>query len=106
MSSPSTDAALPNPAEDPEDFGEEMDFDDELASILRAAESPSGAASAIPPGTHTGPDRAADSGGDIEDLVSPTPFGQFRERKGWLSVSDLVGTVWCEVQVSRSVLLR
>lgn len=35
---------------------------------------------------------------DIEDLVSP--FEQFR-KKGWLSVSDLVGTVWCEVQVCR-----
>ncbi len=41
---------------------------------------------------------------DIEDLVldeSPithSPFEQFR-KKGWLSVSDLVGTVWCEVQV-------
>jgi exonuclease V len=36
---------------------------------------------------------------DIEDMLSP--FKQFR-KKGWLSVSDLVGTVWCEVQVSRN----
>jgi hypothetical protein len=41
---------------------------------------------------------------DIEDLplgmmARPSPFEQFR-RKGFLSVSDLVGTIWCEVQVS------
>ncbi|KAL7419212.1 hypothetical protein Q5752_006049 [Cryptotrichosporon argae] len=34
---------------------------------------------------------------DIEHAPAPSPFAQFR-KKGFLSVSDLVGTVWCEVQ--------
>lgn len=47
---------------------------------------------------------------DIEDLVldpipALSPFEQFR-KKGWLSVSDLVGTVWCEVQVGLSLWHR
>ena len=37
---------------------------------------------------------------DIEDLVQPSPFEEFKN--GYLSVTDLVGTVWCEVQVSTS----
>jgi hypothetical protein len=41
---------------------------------------------------------------DIEEsvpmpLAHKSPFDTFR-KKGFLSVSDLVGTVWCEVQVS------
>lgn len=44
---------------------------------------------------------------DIEDLPmvieSRSPFEMFR-KKGFLSVSDLVGTVWCEVQVGCSLL--
>ena len=39
---------------------------------------------------------------DIEDsdtqMIPLSPFAAFR-KKGWLSVSDLVGMVWCEVQV-------
>ena len=38
---------------------------------------------------------------DIEDLVQPSPFEEFKN--GYLSVTDLVGTVWCEVQVSPPV---
>lgn len=53
---------------------DELDYTDELEQILQQAE------------------RVV----DIEDVVPP--FEQFR-KKGWLSVSDLVGTVWCEVQV-------
>ena len=36
---------------------------------------------------------------DIEDMIPRvSPFLEFR-KKGWLSVSDLVGLLWCEVQV-------
>jgi exonuclease V len=44
---------------------------------------------------------------DMEDVtmesstIRLSPFEEFR-RKGWLSVSDLVGTIWCEVQVRKA----
>lgn len=75
------------------DFGSDIEFTQELEDVLQAAE-------AQPAGT------SADSMAvsmvdveDIEDLVRLSPMDEFR-KKGYLSVSDLVGTVWCEVQVS------
>lgn len=64
-----------------DDYGDDLVYDSELDEKLRAAES------VVP---------------DIEDAVGPppqalAPFDEFR-RRGFLSVSDLVGTVWCEVQ--------
>ncbi|BEI81750.1 hypothetical protein CcaverHIS002_0209100 [Cutaneotrichosporon cavernicola] len=65
------------PATDEEDdYGDELVYDSGLDETLRAAE-------AVP---------------DIEDVpLAISPFGEFRHR-GNLSVSDLVGPVWCEVQ--------
>ncbi|BEJ12450.1 hypothetical protein CspHIS471_0209100 [Cutaneotrichosporon sp. HIS471] len=65
------------PATDEEDdYGDELVYDSGLDETLRAAE-------AVP---------------DIEDVpLAIAPFGEFRHR-GNLSVSDLVGPVWCEVQ--------
>lgn len=67
-------------SDEDDDFGDELVYDSELDETLRAAET-------LP---------------DIEDVVSPppealAPFDEFRKR-GYLSVSDLVATVWCEVQ--------
>jgi exonuclease V len=89
--------------DDPDDFGEEITLDDDLQCVLLAVESQ---------GHHINHDApqapsAVEVGNgersmDIEDAIIDTrprsPFEQFR-KKGWLSVSDLVGTVWCEVQV-------
>ncbi len=62
--------------DDDDDFGDELIYDSELDETLRAAET-------VP---------------DIEDVPQAiAPFDEFR-RRGNLSVSDLVGTVWCEVQ--------
>lgn len=62
-----------------DDYGDELVYDSELDETLRNAETE------VP---------------DIEDAVQPqalAPFDEFRQR-GFLSVSDLVATVWCEVQ--------
>ncbi|ORY23370.1 exonuclease V [Naematelia encephala] len=67
--------------EDDDDFGPELKIDDELANVLATAES------------HI-------EEIELEDVVGigiVSPFEEFR-KKGFLSVSDLVGTVWCEVQ--------
>ncbi|CAK9784624.1 hypothetical protein CC85DRAFT_299911 [Cutaneotrichosporon oleaginosum] len=62
--------------EEDDEFGDELIYDSELDETLRAAET-------LP---------------DIEDAAQAiSPFDEFR-RRGNLSVSDLVGTVWCEVQ--------
>lgn len=88
-----------------DDFGSDIALDDELELALQAAETQDRIS--VPPDTGAVPEegRAGSTApADIEDLVldeeqvSLSPFEQFR-KKGWLSVSDLVGTVWCEVQV-------
>ena len=87
-----------------DEFGSDIELDDELQSFLIKTESQGPSGQAIPPGPLTealGPGSGAeDLSIDVEDIaVDPvSPFEQFRS-KGWLSVSDLVGTVWCEVQV-------
>jgi exonuclease V len=70
-----------------DEFGSDIEFTQELEDVLQAAETQ-------PP---AGP--VSVSMVDIEDLVRLSPMEEFR-KKGYLSVSDLVGTVWCEVQVS------
>ena len=88
------DAPIRDLSED--DFGEDIAIDDDLESILLAAES-QGRSSDL--GNAARSEYTRDLDVDIEDLGMKSPFQQFR-KKGWLSVSDLVGTVWCEVQVS------
>ncbi|GMK54152.1 hypothetical protein CspeluHIS016_0107380 [Cutaneotrichosporon spelunceum] len=67
---------MPATDDDDDDYGDELVYDSELDETLRAAE-------AVP---------------DIEDAAHAiAPFDEFRHR-GNLSVSDLVGPVWCEVQ--------
>lgn len=61
-----------------DDFGSEIAYDEALEETLRNVETAAAVA-------------------DIEDCLALSPFEQFR-RSGHLSVSDLVGTVWCEVQ--------
>lgn len=70
-----------------DDFGSEIEYDAVLEETLQAVESGKAVStSASKPIT------------DIEDLtVGLSPFQQFRKR-GSLSVTDLVGTLWCEVQ--------
>jgi exonuclease V len=76
-----------------DDFGSDIQLDDELEGILATVEA-----------RHSTPGTPAAQ--DIEELVPrPAPIQEFR-KKGWLSVSDLVGTVWCEVQVSRLKVSR
>ncbi|WOO82362.1 putative exonuclease V, mitochondrial [Vanrija pseudolonga] len=70
-----------------DDYGSEVAYDSDLEETLRTVEQ-------------GGESRHASlSGGvqDIEDVVGLSPMDEFRKR-GVLSVSDLVGTVWCEVQ--------
>jgi len=75
-----------------EDFGSDIELDEELEGILVTAETQ---------GTHRV--SLLDISKDIEDLVPrSSPFSEFR-RKGWLSVSDLVGLIWCEVQVRTEI---
>ena len=75
------------------DFGSDIEIDDELEAILDQAES-----QAAPGHANTGTSEPTTEA-DLEDIVPRlSPFLEFR-KKGWLSVSDLVGTVWCEVQV-------
>lgn len=87
------------------EYGSDIALDEELESALQVAESQSQVILPLDQeGTATTRGHA-ETGElmDIEDLhqevVTLSPFEQFR-KKGWLSVSDLVGTVWCEVQVS------
>jgi exonuclease V len=61
-----------------DDFGSDIPYDDELEEALRKAETNAAVV-------------------DIEDAVAISPLEQFK-RGNYLSVSDLVGTVWCEVQ--------
>lgn len=62
-----------------DEYGTDIEYDAALEETLRGVES-----------GHPLP--------DIEDVgPTPSPMELFRKR-GVLSVSDLVGTVWCEVQ--------
>lgn len=70
----------PSHAGSDDEYGDDLSYTDELEAVLQRVEA--GIGQSIP---------------DIEDAPLLSPFEQFR-RKGWLSVSDLVGTVWCEVQ--------
>ena len=73
--------------DDSDEYGSDIQLDDELEGILATVEAgrPADAIAATQ---------------DIEEIVPRlAPIQEFR-KKGWLSVSDLVGTVWCEVQVS------
>lgn len=72
-----------------DDFGSDIEFTQELEDVLQAAETQPIAAPVVSPIDIE----------EIEDLVRLSPMEEFR-KKGYLSVSDLVGTVWCEVQVS------
>lgn len=90
-----------------DEYGTDIELTDELDNVLQAAESQF----AIPITLDPELDEPANGGRpvartpeidvmDIEDLVQPSPFEEFKN--GYLSVTDLVGTVWCEVQVSRN----
>ena len=69
-----------------DDFGSEIEYDAALEETLQAVES--GKVGPTEPKPVT----------DIEDLaVGLSPFQEFR-KWGSLSVTDLVGTLWCEVQ--------
>lgn len=69
-----------------DNFGSDIELDDELEGVLTAVES-------------QGHVSLQDVVTDIEDMIPRvSPFLEFR-KKGWLSVSDLVGLLWCEVQV-------
>lgn len=75
-----------------DDYGSDIQLDDELEGILATVEASAGRV--VSPGPQ-----------DIEEIVPRlSPIEEFR-KKGWLSVSDLVGTIWCEVQVSSLGLL-
>ena len=93
-----------------EDFGSDIELDADLEAVLAEAEfqRPAPIENA-----ETSDTAASEHAGlaqdvmDIEDVASQpmevlSPFQMFRG-KGRLSVSDLVGTVWCEVQVSDSL---
>jgi exonuclease V len=76
-----------------DEFGSDIEFTQELEDVLQAAETQ-------PDQTTVAPISVPVIGiEEIEDLVRLSPMEEFR-KKGYLSVSDLVGTVWCEVQVS------
>lgn len=69
-----------------DDFGSEFEYDAAFEQTLQAVES-----GEVPPVSQS-------QVVDIEDLaVGLSPFDQFR-KWGSLSVTDLVGTLWCEVQ--------
>ena len=103
---------VPVIAED-EDYGTDIELDADLEALLVEAESQI----PVPLGTHetpeatlSGQDRPRHDLTDMEDFVSLStenlsPFQMFRG-KGRLSVSDLVGTVWCEVQVGTRLFHR
>ncbi len=82
-----------------DEYDLDFDYNEEFEKAIQAVESTS-----QPQIVLTQVKQPADVT-DIEDLgMEPavetqlSPFSEFR-RKGFLSVSDLVGTVWCEVQV-------
>ncbi|WVR06097.1 hypothetical protein IAU60_003125 [Kwoniella sp. DSM 27419] len=90
-------------------FGSDIAYDEDLERVLLAAESQAGSDwpsqslnAATPESTHQVP-IAGPQMTDMEDVVrdgqadKPSLFAQFR-RKGFLSVSDLVGPIWCETQ--------
>jgi exonuclease V len=81
-----------------EDYGDEIEYTDEFEAILQAAESRPKASEPAQDECIPGVLPAGDDLMDIEELPLASPFERFR-RRGTLSVSDLVGTVWCEVQV-------
>lgn len=102
-STPRKDPVISTDHEDDE-FGEDIALDEDLETVLLAAESQvltTSAGSTDVTNETEKPVAHSASGGDVdmEDLFPRSPFLEFR-KKGWLSVSDLVGTVWCEVQVS------
>jgi hypothetical protein len=74
------------------EFGSDIEFTQELEDVLSAAETQTGHAEKVSESIPI-PDIE-----EIEDLIRQSPMEEFR-KKGYLSVSDLVGTVWCEVQV-------
>ena len=95
-----------------DDYGTDIELDEELEGLLFNAESQvlsaahvgitSQLAEATPATDQTNLDDR-DNVMDIEDIVeagpsNTSPFEEFRP-KGRLSVTDLVGLVWCEVQV-------
>jgi len=73
-----------------DEFGSDIEFTQELEDVLQAAETqpPAGPVSVSMIDIE-----------EMEDLVRLSPMEEFRKKR-YLSVSDLVGTVWCEVQVS------
>jgi exonuclease V len=73
-----------------DEFGSDIEFTQELEDVLCAAETQTGHVEKV---SESVPDIE-----EIEDLIRQSPMEEFR-KKGYLSVSDLVGTVWCEVQV-------
>jgi hypothetical protein len=78
----------------------EFEFNEEFEAILAAAES-NGSPGPLPQSTAAQIKSTQQESMDIEDAPVLSPFERFR-RHGYLSVSDLVGTVWCEVQVGRN----
>lgn len=74
-------------------YGTDIEYTQELQDVLHAAESQP----FIELSRDATPAPVRDDVMDIEDLVQPSPFEEFKN--GYLSVTDLVGTVWCEVQV-------
>jgi exonuclease V len=101
---------IKQPSDEVDEFGDDFEYDDEFEAILNAAESQT---TVLPARTSrqcevtdqletpVEPDLGTEGvdSMDIEDISIPSPLESFR-RHGYLSVSDLVGTVWCEVQVS------
>lgn len=72
-----------------DDYGSEVVYDSALEETLRTVEQGGGESRDASVSAAVVP--------DIEDVVGLSPMDEFRKR-GFLSVSDLVGTVWCEVQ--------
>jgi len=80
---------------DDDDYGTEIDYDEDLENVLQKVEANASAVVASPASSSTNVNKEAVA--DIEDAPVLSPIQQFRKR-GFLSVSDLVATVWCEVQ--------
>lgn len=80
-----------------DEYGTDIDLTEELQNVLLAVESqrPADDKAEAPPEQLSVSEVEVM---DIEDIVQPSPFEEFKN--GYLSVTDLVGTVWCEVQVS------
>jgi exonuclease V len=85
------------------DYGSDIDLDEELQGILQRAESGFVGSQNI----QLEQSVVVEGMIDMEDMdvimAEPklSPSQEFR-KKGWLSVSDLVGGIWCEVQVGRT----